>query len=106
MSQSFHRSMRCFAAKNGFLYPIVNAQPLSKLTLTRARGGKKIKKPQKGSTQDCILISVSTSNSRKRQKQKELNRERVRQYRARQAELEKAKKTTSATKTSDGSKKE
>ena len=73
--------------------------------ITRARRGKNIKKPQKGSTQDCILISVSTSNSRKRQKQKELNRERVRQYRARQAELEKAKKTTSATKTSDGSKK-
>ena len=69
--------------------------------ITRARRGKNIKKPQKGSTQDCILISVSTSSSRKRQKQKELNR----QYRARQAELGKAKKTTSAAKTSDGSKK-
>ena len=48
---------------------IGKAKGRMKEVIRRVRRGKDIKKPQKGSTQDCILILVSTSNSKKRQKQ-------------------------------------
>ena len=73
--------------------------------MTRARSGKDIKKPQKDSTQDCVLISISTANSRKRQKKRQATREIVRQYRARQAEINKSEKTKEVKETSKCTKK-
>ena len=75
-----------------------NAKSKAKGVVTRTKSGKSIKKPQRNSTQDCVLISVKTANSRKRQKQREAAKERMRKFRARQAEVKLAEKAKHAKK--------